>query len=55
MKQRNNSAEDTRKMFDQDAEDESYKRHKHIQYRNLVVKALLAFALGLLFDFIIAQ
>lgn len=35
------------KMFDHKTEDESYKRYKHRCYRNLILKALLFFILGL--------
>ena len=35
--------------FNDDAEEEGYKRYKHRCYRNLVIKSLLYFLLGLLF------
>ena len=41
------------KVFDQNAEDECYKRYKKIQYRNLIIKSLLSFALGLLLSFLL--
>ena len=37
------------------AEDESYKRYKHRQYRNLILKSLLAFMLGLLVKFFLVS
>ena len=37
------------KMLDKQSEDESYKRYKHRCYRNLVLKSLLTFLLGLFF------
>ena len=36
--------------FNDDAKDESYKRYKHRCYRNLIIKALLSFLLGLAFS-----
>lgn len=35
-------------MFCYQAQDEGYKRYKHLCYRNLILEALLAFILGLL-------
>lgn len=35
------------------AQDESYKRYKHLCYRNLILEASLTFILGLLFGFIL--
>ena len=35
-------------MLYYEAQDESYKRYKHLQYRNLILESLLAFVLGLL-------
>ena len=37
--------------FNEETEDESYKRYKHRCYRNLIIKALLFFILGLLTAF----
>ena len=37
----------------QKAEDESYKRYKHLCYRNLAIEAALSFVLGLLFAFLL--
>ena len=39
--------------FNDDAEEESYKRYKHRCYRNLIIKSLLYFLLGLLFTFFV--
>ena len=47
-KQRKYAANDISEMFDNEAEDESYKRYKHRCYRNLVLEALLAFTLGMI-------
>lgn len=40
-------------VFRNDAEEERYKRHKKICYRNLIVKSLLTFLLGLFFCFLL--
>lgn len=48
MKKRANPGEYTNVMLDQEAEEESYKRYKHRCYRNLVLKSLLTFLLGML-------
>ena len=48
MKKRQNKANDACVMFYDQAEEERYKRYKHVCYRNLVIKALLALVLGLL-------
>ena len=34
-------------MFYYQSQDESYKRYKHLQYRNLILEALLSFFIGL--------
>ena len=39
--------DDSGKVLDKQAEDESYKRYKHVQYRNLIIKSLLTLFLGL--------
>ena len=39
-------------MFHKDTSDKSYDWYKQIQYRNLIVKALLSFFFGLLCGFI---
>lgn len=44
---------DTGKMFYQQAEDESYRRYKHLCYRNLILEALLSFGLGLLIMYLL--
>ena len=52
-KNRNNGSENVNVIFDEKAEQECYKRYKHIQYRNLIVKALLSFGLGVVFSLIL--
>lgn len=47
-KQREQAADNISEMFGYEAEDESYKRYKHRCYRNLVLKSLLTFVLGML-------
>lgn len=44
---------DPRAMLYYKAQDESYKRHKYLCYRNLILKSLLTFVLGLLFSFLL--
>lgn len=44
--------DDSGVVFDQEAKEESYKRYKHLCYRNLAIEAALAFVLGLLFAFL---
>ena len=39
-------------MFDKQAEEKRYRRYKHRCYRDLILKALLSFGLGLLFAFV---
>lgn len=51
--QGNNQLNDTGEMLNKKTEDESYRRYKHIQYRNLVLKSLLTFFLVLLFSYIL--
>ena len=34
-------------MLHYEAQDEGYKRYKHLRYRHLILEALLAFCLGL--------
>lgn len=48
LKKREKKAHDSSKMFYNEAEDESYKRYKNRCYRNLIIKSLLTFFLGLL-------
>lgn len=50
-KQRHKPAEDVGGVLQNDAEEEGYKRYKHRCYRQLVVKSLLSFLLGLLAAF----
>lgn len=47
--------DNTDPMFQQDTDEESYKRYKHRQYRNLIIKSLLALVLGLLVKFLILR
>lgn len=51
-KKRNDQFNNPRVMFNDEAEEERYKRYKHACYRNLVLKALLSFSLGLLLMFL---
>lgn len=41
----------TRVVLDSKAQEESQKRYEHIQYRNLILKSALTFALGMLLSF----
>ena len=52
LKERKKRINKTYPMFNQYADDESYKRYKHRQYRNLIIKSLLALVLGLLFEYL---
>ena len=45
---RQDKSDNPGKVFDEDAEEKSYKRYKHRCYRNLVLESLLAFLLGIL-------
>ena len=45
-----NDLSDTGKVLHEDAQDERYKRYKHLCYRNLLLKSALAFLLGILFS-----
>lgn len=47
LKKREKKAHDSSKVFYNEAEDESYRRYKHSCYRNLILKSLLTFILGL--------
>lgn len=49
---RNHCFKNPGEMFHKDTSDKSYDRYKQIQYRNLIVKALLSFFFGLLCGFI---
>nr|DAP34225.1 MAG TPA: hypothetical protein [Caudoviricetes sp.] len=40
----------TGKVIYYDTQDERYKRYKHLCYRNLLLKSVLAFLLGILFS-----
>ena len=55
LKQRDKPINEPSKMLYEYAEDESYKRYKHRQYRNLILKSLLAFMLGLLVKFFLIK
>ena len=48
MKKRNKETHNLETVFYDETEDESYKRYKQIQYRNLILKSLLSFLLGLI-------
>ena len=48
-----NRGKDVTEMLYKHSNDESYRRYKYIQYRNLVLKSLLSFILGILFAFFI--
>ena len=52
LKERKKRIDKTYPMFNQYADDKSYKRYKHRQYRNLIIKSLLALVLGLLFEYL---
>ena len=47
IKQSKKKADNTGVMLGENAEDVSYKRYKKICYRNLILKSLLFFLLGL--------
>lgn len=44
--------DDSGVVFGQEAKEESYKRYKHLCYRNLAIEAALSFVLGLLLAFL---
>ena len=48
LKKRKEPANDIGVVLDNNTDEESYKRYKYIQYRNLVLKSLLTFVLGLI-------
>lgn len=50
---RNYRGDDSGVVFDQEAKEESYKRYKHLYYRNLAIEAAFSFVLGLLFAFLL--
>ena len=50
MQNSQNDFSDTGKVLHEDAKDERYKRYKHLCYRNLLLKSVLAFLLGILFS-----
>lgn len=52
-KKRNDPTDDAREVFSQETSDESYKRHRNIQYLHLAVKALAAFILGIFVMYIL--
>lgn len=47
IKKRNEPKKDTGVMFNNEAKEKSYKRHKYRCYCGLIIKSLLAFILGL--------
>jgi hypothetical protein len=47
MKHLRKNSDYTGEAFSNQTEDESYRRYKHIYYRNLILEALLGFLLGL--------
>lgn len=51
-KERCNPYDYAAKILNNKTEDETYKRYKHRCYRNLVLKSLLSFLLGLLVSFL---
>ena len=42
------TASKAEKMLYYEAQDESYRRHKHMQYRNLLLPSLINFFLGII-------
>lgn len=46
-------ANNSGKILDKQTEDESYKRYKKVQYRHLILKALLSFFFGMLVMFLL--
>lgn len=50
MQNSQNDLSDTGKVLREDAQDERYKRYKHLCYRNLFLKSALTFLLGILFS-----
>lgn len=48
LKQRSNPRYEPGKVFDDEAEEERYKRYKNLRYRNLAVEAAVALILGML-------
>ena len=50
MQNSQNDLGDTGKVLHEDAQDERYKRYKHLCYRNLLLKSALTFLFGILFS-----
>lgn len=48
VKKSSEKMDDSKKMFREDAEDDGYKRYKHLAYCKLAIKAFLFFFLGVL-------
>lgn len=54
-KKRKNKFDEASPMFDENTEDEEFKKYKCKAYRKLILNALLAFILGLLVKFLILR
>ncbi len=52
-KELRDESDETGKMLYYEAQDEGYKRYKHLRYRQLILESALAFVLGLLVAFIL--
>lgn len=50
MQNSQNDLANAGKVLHEDAQDERYKRYKHLCYRNLLLKSAFAFLLGILFS-----
>lgn len=53
MKKRYKEADHSGVVLNEESEEESYKRYKHLYYRNLIMKSLLTFVLGLLVAYVL--
>ena len=53
MKNRDYDVDDVEKVIKEQTEDEGYERYKRRQYRNLILKALLTFILGMLCSYLL--
>ena len=49
------SSDQASKMLYYETQDEGYRRYKHLQYRNLILEALLCFLLGLFAHFFLVR
>lgn len=54
-KKRKNKFDEASPMFDENTEDEEFKKYKRKAYRKLILSALLAFVLGLLVKFLLLR